>query len=207
MDRTVCGHNNRPSECQQCLDEIPAFLRRKVGAGDGNTFVVDEQYRVTQIADLTAKLAESEIERDSLSRGILGMGAANDELRAEVARHKEIAAEFAQTNVEINGKWFAEKRARESAEAEVARLEKESRLHAGEIGNLAFAIQEHKEAREAAEARLREAVPQLQEALDYCHEQTACRAAVKVAIVIRTMQAALAKSADTLASIDRPAAT
>jgi hypothetical protein len=43
----------------------------------------------TQIADLTAKLAECELERDGLSRGILAMGAATDELRAAVARLKE----------------------------------------------------------------------------------------------------------------------
>lgn len=27
MNRTVCHHHNRPSECQQCEDEIPTFLR------------------------------------------------------------------------------------------------------------------------------------------------------------------------------------
>jgi len=109
-----------------------------------------------QIADLTAKLAEAEKTSEGRRETALSFARKIEELSAEVARLKEIAAEFAQTNVEINGKWFAEKQARESAEAEVARLEKESRLHAGEIGNLAFAIQEHKEARESAEARLRE---------------------------------------------------
>ena len=38
--------------------------RTPVGAGDGNTFVVNEQHYVTQIADLTARLAEAERERD-----------------------------------------------------------------------------------------------------------------------------------------------
>jgi len=38
-----------------------------------------------------AKLAATEVERDGLSRGILAMGAANDELRAEVARLTEDA--------------------------------------------------------------------------------------------------------------------
>ena len=82
-----------------------------------------------QIADLAARLAEAERERDAANfdkarmleeRQIFLKGM--DELRAEVARHKEIAAEFAQTNVEINGKWFSEKQAREAAEARLTTL-------------------------------------------------------------------------------------
>lgn len=106
------------------------------------------------IADLTARLAEAERERDAAIAKHVGCGrcgafltmggeqcvrendhkglhyfendfAPTDEalrLRAEVARHKEIAAEFAQTNAEINCKWFTEKHARESAEARLTAL-------------------------------------------------------------------------------------
>ena len=135
-----------------------------------------------QIADLTAKLAEAERERDS--------------------------AKFDKARMLDERQIFL--KGMEELRAEVARLEKESRLHAGVIGNLAFAIQEHKEAREAAEARL----TALRDAVDNapCHDfcrwqQTRHEIPYGTHHPACWKVAALAKSADALAPIDRPAAT
>jgi len=65
-DRTVCAHHNRPSECQQCEDEIPSFLKRDpldVRCSHGRQVFARcldcerEQDKDAQIATLTAKLA------------------------------------------------------------------------------------------------------------------------------------------------------
>jgi chromosome segregation ATPase len=78
-----------------------------------------------EIAGLKAANREAGVQSDranKLASQVFGLTREIGSLRAEVARLKEIAAEFAQTNVEINGKWFSEKQAREAAEARLREL-------------------------------------------------------------------------------------
>lgn len=136
--------------------------------------------------EITAKLAEAAQSNHRLHDKVAEYRTERDELRAEVARHKDIAAEFAQTNVEINGKWFAEKQAREATEAA---------LMSKTLDKVDVCIQ-----LDAAESRLRE----LREAVDRAMQavDAACAIATRegkqhaLHAVYAILQAALAKRAE-----------
>lgn len=57
MDRTVCQHHNIPSQCQQCLAEIPSFLRQKQEADKWKAhYYEDTKGADREIATLRAHL-------------------------------------------------------------------------------------------------------------------------------------------------------
>lgn len=93
-DRWCKVHGDSPCWCGAMhVGRIEFAPRMPVGAGDGNTYVVNEQWYVTQIAALTARA---------------------EQLEAQVAYHKEKAELI--NSLEVK----AEKVARERAEQELA---------------------------------------------------------------------------------------
>lgn len=165
------GSRGRCNNCGESAPPIPSFLRRTpVGAGDGNTFAVNEQHYATQIADLTARLAEAERERDAANFDKSRMLderqiflKSMDELRARLAeaeRERNVARQLARNNAE-----GAADAVRASCElrAEVARLENAVQFERNGYNELyeqgferTKEFNAEKQARETAESRLRE---------------------------------------------------
>ena len=73
-------------------------------------------------ADLTARLAEAERENDRLHGEAVAHEITNDELRAEVARLKMLISDARRVSDRWAADCFAEKQARESAEARLTAL-------------------------------------------------------------------------------------
>ena len=113
----VFGSDNRCQICHTPAPEPPAFLRRSVGAGDGNTYVVDTAWYKARIADLERQLANEKAQCAALIHDIdrhiaIASGEADARAKAEAR-----CAKMRKTL-----EWFSDPRNYEDTEQYVAYL-------------------------------------------------------------------------------------